>query len=594
MKIGLLGGSFNPPHLGHVHLSKLAIQKLKLNQLWWLPTLQNPFKEQDQYLPYATRFALCKKITKNQPKIICQNQPYYFTFLLVKKLQKKHLKQQFFLICGADCLAQMHKWQNFKSLAKTIQIVIFARNILQKNILLNAKKTKAYCLTKKTQLKMPIFFTKTNPLSASNMRNEKLVIINNEPVENMSVGLNSTLFYALISASQGKKVYFLDISKYHDIFDKTPNLLALNQDIALQLLNQYKNENNLIRHKAKQQQKHILSTVSQYFNIENLLKNIINKQEVEQIFKEATLLNRLEPIKKPFPPYGSENFLQFLIKLQQKFSNIHCPINLSDKEYINNLSTPTVSLKTKHLWQDQQQISDAFSQVIANFKKLYPYLPNIKIVVKPKDSAQSIGVFSIEFTNQKETINILNTQQYLVNNHILQASPTLQANFLTNLLQKQCLQNNNQDSQQEIINFYGEEILLQPFLLGIEIGDFRTILLKNIQQQFYVAGTVFRQKITQPQTGFTTCVTKGQSIITNADQYLKKLQPFINQALQYLQENSQKYSNVHFMGLDFIAKTSDANAFFLGEMNMHCPALISMLGDSFDDACNIVLGSKQF
>ena len=594
MKIGLLGGSFNPPHLGHVHLSKLAIQKLKLNQLWWLPTLQNPFKEQDQYLPYATRFALCKKITKNQPKIICQNQPYYFTFLLVKKLQKKHLKQQFFLICGADCLAQMHKWQNFKSLAKTIQIVIFARNILQKNILLNAKKTKAYCLAKKTQLKMPIFFTKTNPLSASNMRNEKLVIINNEPVENMSVGLNSTLFYALISASQGKKVYFLDISKYHDIFDKTPNLLALNQDIVLQLLNQYKNENNLIRHKAKQQQKHILSTVSQYFNIENLLKNITNQQEVEQIFKEATLLNRLEPIKKPFPPYGSENFLQFLIKLQQKFGNIHCPINLSDKEYINNLSTPTVSLKTKHLWQDQQQISDAFSQVIANFKKLYPHLPNIKIVVKPKDSAQSIGVFSIEFTKQKQTINILNNQQYLVSNHILQDSPTLQANFLTNLLQKQCLQNNNQDSQQEIINFYGEEILLQPFLLGIEIGDFRTILLKNIQQQFYVAGTVFRQKITQSKNGFTTCATKGQSIITNADQYLKKLQPFINKALQYLQENSQKYSNVHFMGLDFIAQTSDANAFFLGEMNMHCPALISMLGDSFDDACNIILESKQF
>jgi hypothetical protein len=144
------------------------------------------------------------------------------------------------------------------------------------------------------------------------------------------------------------------------------------------------------------------------------------------------------------------------------------------------------------------------------------------------------------------------------------------------------------------MNFYGEDMFLKPFFLVIEICDFRTILLKNIQQQFYVAGTVFRQKITQSKNGFTTCVTKGQSIITNADQYLKKLQPFINQALQYLQENSQKYSNVHFMGLDFIAQTSDANAFFLGEMNMHCPALISMLGDSFDDACNIILGSKQF
>jgi hypothetical protein len=70
---------------------------------------------------------------------------------------------------------------------------------------------------------------------------------------------------------------------------------------------------------------------------------------------------------------------QFLIKLQQKFGNIHCPINLSDKEYINNLSTPTAVLNTKNLWQNQQQIQNAFHEVIANFKKLYPYLPESKL-----------------------------------------------------------------------------------------------------------------------------------------------------------------------------------------------------------------------
>jgi len=46
MNIGLLGGSFDPPHTGHLHISKLAINKLKLKQLWWLPTQQNPFKKQ--------------------------------------------------------------------------------------------------------------------------------------------------------------------------------------------------------------------------------------------------------------------------------------------------------------------------------------------------------------------------------------------------------------------------------------------------------------------------------------------------------------------------------------------------------------------
>ena len=411
----------------------------------------------------------------------------------------------------------------------------------------------------------------------------KLVIINNEPIENMAIGLNSTLFYALINIFQGKKVYFLDVSKWDNTFITNPSLLELQQDLALELLSKYKQENNLIRDKAKQQQKHILSTVSQYFNTKNLLKNITNQKEIEQIVKEASFLNRLEPMKAPFPPCGLENFQEFLTKLQQKFSNIHCPVGLSDKEYIDNLSTPTASFKTKNLWQNQQKIQNAFLQVIADFKKLYPQLPNIKIVIKPKDSAQSTGVFSIEFTQQKEEFIALNSQQYLVSNNILKSSAKSQTDLLINLLQKQCLQNNN--SQQKIIDIYGAEILLQPFLAGIKIGDFRTILFKDNQQKFYVAGTVFRQKISQ--NGFTTCATAGQSIITIADKYLKNLQPFINKTLKYLQENNLKYKNVHFMGLDFIAKTADAKEFFLGEMNMHCPALISMLGNNFDDACDI-------
>ena len=411
----------------------------------------------------------------------------------------------------------------------------------------------------------------------------KLVIINNEPIENMAIGLNSTLFYALINIFQGKKVYFLDVSKWDNTFITNPSLLELQQDLALELLSKYKQENNLIRDKAKQQQKHILSTVSQYFNTKNLLKNITNQKEIEQIVKEASFLNRLEPMKAPFPPCGLENFQEFLTKLQQKFSNIHCPVGLSDKEYIDNLSTPTTSFKTKNLWQNQQKIQNAFLQVIADFKKLYPQLPNIKIVIKPKDSAQSTGVFSIEFTQQKEEFIALNSQQYLVSNNILKSSAKSQTDLLINLLQKQCLQNNN--SQQKIIDIYGAEILLQPFLAGITIGDFRTILFKDNQQKFYVAGTVFRQKISQ--NGFTTCATAGQSIITIADKYLKNLQPFINKTLKYLQENNLKYKNVHFMGLDFIAKTADAKEFFLGEMNMHCPALISMLGNNFDDACDI-------
>jgi hypothetical protein len=201
-------------------------------------------------------------------------------------------------------------------------------------------------------------------------------------------------------------------------------------------------------------------------------------------------------------------------------------------------------------------------------------------------------VFSIEFVEFNGQINTeekqQQTKQYQLPVAILE-NPQQLATALHLFLQQQC------KNSQTIFDVYGQKILLQPFLLGIAIGDFRTILLKDQNQQFIVAGTVFRQKIAslhnnQQQT-FTTCATAGQAVVSEAGKYLVHLQKFIDKTLQYLQENSQKYQNVHFMGLDFIAKNLDATDFYLGEMNMHCPGLISMLGNSFVDACNI---AKKF
>ena len=89
MKIGLLGGSFNPPHLGHLHISKLAIKKMQLKQLWWLPTLQNPFKQKQQYLPYLHRLNLCRQIIKNEQKNYLQKSALLFYFFVGEKIAKK-------------------------------------------------------------------------------------------------------------------------------------------------------------------------------------------------------------------------------------------------------------------------------------------------------------------------------------------------------------------------------------------------------------------------------------------------------------------------------------------------------------------------
>jgi nicotinate-nucleotide adenylyltransferase len=70
-KIGILGGTFDPPHKGHLYISKIALKKLKLDKLMWIVTKKNPLK-QKPYLNIKTRIKLSKKITKNEKKIFVE------------------------------------------------------------------------------------------------------------------------------------------------------------------------------------------------------------------------------------------------------------------------------------------------------------------------------------------------------------------------------------------------------------------------------------------------------------------------------------------------------------------------------------------
>ena len=68
-KIGLLGGSFNPAHFGHVEISKTAIEKLELDSVWWLVTPKNPLKKTDNLAPLNIRIAFAKNMVKDLPII---------------------------------------------------------------------------------------------------------------------------------------------------------------------------------------------------------------------------------------------------------------------------------------------------------------------------------------------------------------------------------------------------------------------------------------------------------------------------------------------------------------------------------------------
>lgn len=172
MRIGLFGGSFNPPHQGHMHISNLAIKKLKLDQIWWIPTAHNPFKDKAIYENYRVRCEKCLKLIQNNNKIRLKKIDEIYTEKLVKKLQKQYKNYQFFWIMGADNLEKLHQWDYFRNLIKLLPLAIFSRE----KYLLKIRKTKAFIIynsLKKDNNSLPkflIFRTKNLDISSTEIR----------------------------------------------------------------------------------------------------------------------------------------------------------------------------------------------------------------------------------------------------------------------------------------------------------------------------------------------------------------------------------------------------------------------------------------
>ncbi len=129
-KIGLLGGSFDPPHKGHIFLSLEAKKLLQLDEIWWLVTPQNPLKI-NKPATYNERLKNCKKITKNSPIIIKEIEKKInskYTYQTLNYILKHYSNIKFFWIMGADNLINFHKWQKWKRIFDEISIVVFKRH----------------------------------------------------------------------------------------------------------------------------------------------------------------------------------------------------------------------------------------------------------------------------------------------------------------------------------------------------------------------------------------------------------------------------------------------------------------------------------
>lgn len=127
--IGLLGGSFDPAHDGHAHITREAIKRLGLDQVWWLVTPGNPLKAR-QPAPMADRLARAHQVM-DHPKVritdLEARLKTRFTFATLSRLQALYPGVRFVWLMGADNLVQFHRWDRWRDILRLVPVAVLAR-----------------------------------------------------------------------------------------------------------------------------------------------------------------------------------------------------------------------------------------------------------------------------------------------------------------------------------------------------------------------------------------------------------------------------------------------------------------------------------
>ena len=165
-KIGILGGSFDPAHKGHLAISKKAYQKFKLKKIIWAITKKNPFKKKSN-MHLLERIKYCKKVIgkNNYIKVkFYENEIKSNKTINLINYFTKNKKNEIYFLMGADNLINFHKWHKWKKIAEKCNIVIFDRYGYKKKSL----NSKSFRSLNKEKLKF-IVFNKVN-ISSSQLR----------------------------------------------------------------------------------------------------------------------------------------------------------------------------------------------------------------------------------------------------------------------------------------------------------------------------------------------------------------------------------------------------------------------------------------
>jgi len=130
-RIGLLGGSFNPAHGGHLHISRQALSRLGLDEVWWLVSPQNPLKPAAGMAPFAERLAGAAEVAAAEPRIrvsdIEGRLGSTYSADTLRALKRRFPRARFVWLMGGDNLVQFPYWRRWQAIFRTVPIAVFAR-----------------------------------------------------------------------------------------------------------------------------------------------------------------------------------------------------------------------------------------------------------------------------------------------------------------------------------------------------------------------------------------------------------------------------------------------------------------------------------
>ncbi len=129
-RIGIMGGSFNPPHEGHLVVARTALRRLRLDRLWWVVTPGNPLKSNDALPDFAQRKEATRELARDPRMIVTAFETKLgttYTAATIGFIRTRYPRTQFVWVMGADNLATFHQWQHWKEIASSVPIAVVDR-----------------------------------------------------------------------------------------------------------------------------------------------------------------------------------------------------------------------------------------------------------------------------------------------------------------------------------------------------------------------------------------------------------------------------------------------------------------------------------